>query len=157
MIRKFSFGLLVVCSFGLLLLGADDPFVGTWKLNVAKSHFAKGHETADLTIIVARQGDIATTMVNGTDGAGKVISVKYTVPVTGGTLNFTEGGPPAGMTEVMKRVDDHTVDITSTMNEKQVLVQHVVVSTNGKTLTSKETGVDENGKDFKNVNVYGRQ
>src|SRR5450631_92318 len=109
MIKKFVCGLLVLSSFGFGLLGADDPFVGTWKLNVAKSKFAKGREVKESTVIIVRQGDNAM------------------VTVAGGTENFAEGGPPAGMTVVEKRVDDRTVDSTSTMNGKQVGTSHAVV------------------------------
>ena len=157
MIKKFVCGLLVLSSFGFGLLGADDPFVGTWKLNVAKSKFAKGREVKESTVIIVRQGDNAMVTVNGIDGAGKAISVKYTVPAAGGTENFAEGGPPAGMTVVANRVDDRTVDSTSTMNGKQVGTSHAVVSANGKTLTVTQNGVDEKGKAYTSMSVYNRQ
>ena len=44
MTKTFASGLLVLGSFGFGLLGAEGPFAGTWKLNVAKSKFAKGRE-----------------------------------------------------------------------------------------------------------------
>jgi hypothetical protein len=155
--KKMVYGFLVLSSFGFGLLGADDPFVGTWKLNVAQSKFVKGREVKESTVNIVRQGDIATATVNGTDGAGKAISVKYTVPAAGGAENFTEGGPPAGTTVVMTKVNDKAADFTSTMNGKPVGTSHAVVSANGMTLTVTQKGVDEKGKAYTTLSVYNRQ
>lgn len=134
-----------------------DAFVGTWKLNVAKSRFAKGHEIKELSLVIARDAENVTVTVNGIDGAGKTISIKYSVPDAGGTLNYTEGAPPEGTTVVSKRIDDHTVDQTSTVNGKEVASVHSVLSATGRTLTQTRTDLDENGKYSKSVVVYDRQ
>jgi hypothetical protein len=155
MIKKLVFGFVVLSSF--LLLAADDPFVGTWKMNASKSKFAKGHEFKEVTLVILRQGDIATLSQTGIDGAGKAVSVKWTEPAAGGMLNFTEGGPPAGMTVVMKKLDAKTVEDVSTMNGKQIGTTHVAISANGKMLTVKQTQMDEKGKAFTNISVYNRQ
>lgn len=77
MTKTFASGPLVLGSFGFGLLGAEGPFAGTWKLNVAKSKFAKGHEIKELTVTAKYEGDTAMVTANGMDGAGKAISVKY--------------------------------------------------------------------------------
>ena len=120
MLKKFICGLVALGSFGFLLLGADDAFVGTWKINVAKSKFAKGHEAKDMTLVVAVEGDTATVTLNGKVGDGQTLSFKYTVPTAGGPINYTEGAPPAGITDALKNIDDRTVEFTSTMNGKQI-------------------------------------
>jgi hypothetical protein len=152
MIKKIIGGLMLG-SF--LLLGADNAFVGTWKLNVAKSKFVNGREAKELMLVVAVEGETATVNEHGTVG-GQTYSYTYTVPTAGGPLNFTEGAPPAGLTQVSKRVDDRTVDTTGTMNGKQVLMQHVVVSADHKTMIARESGVDEKGA-YQSVVAYDRQ
>jgi len=160
MFTKFICGLVSLGSFGFLLLGADSFYVGTWKLNVAKSKFAKGHEVRDMTVVITVEGDTATVTVNGTGGfmgAGKPVSVKYTVPTAGGPLTYIEGAPPAGISDVMKYIDERTDDITSTMNGKQIFMEHVVVSADRKTMIVRESGVDEKGQPYKAVAAYDRQ
>jgi hypothetical protein len=157
MIKKFVCGLVVLSSFGFGLIWAADAFTGTWTLNVAKSKFAKGQEYKELTVNVAEQGDDAMVTGKGTGGADNAFSYKYTVPIKGGTVNYTEGGPAAGTTVVTKRVDANTIDFTDTMNGKQVGAAHAVLSADGKTLTIRGNGVDQKGKAFKSVLIYNRQ
>ena len=155
MIKRVVFGLAVLSSIGLLW--AADAFTGTWKMNVAKSTFAKGKEVKELTATVVEQGANAMVTAKGTGADGKAISTKYSAPLKGGPVTYTEGGPPAGPTVVGKRVDANTLDSTATMNGKQVGTTHAVVSADGQTLTLTRTGVDEKGKATKGVEVLTRQ
>jgi hypothetical protein len=157
MLNKLICGL-VALSFGFSLLGADNPFVGTWKLNQAKSKFAKGHEIKDATIVIAVEGDTASVSVNRTTSDGQTFSAKYTVPTAGGPINYTEIAPPrpAG-NDGLKKIDDHTYEFTSTMNGKEILKQHIAVSADDKTMVIRESGVDEKGRAFKAVYVHDRQ
>jgi hypothetical protein len=157
MLKKFAVGLIAVASLALSLFAAD-PAVGTWKLNVAKSKFAKGHESTDTTLVITVTGGIATVSAKGTGGfagAGNLWTVKYTVPVAGGALTFTD--PPPDVTQKMKKIDDLTADFITTIHGKQVLLQHTVISANHKTMTVTTTGVDEQGQQFKNVELLVRQ
>ena len=155
MIRKIVFGLAGLSFVGLLW--AADAFTGTWKMNVAKSTFAKGKEVKELTATVVEQGDNAMVTVKGAGGDGKAISTKYTMPLKGGPITYTEGGPAAGTTVVSKRVDANTMDSTASMNGKQLGTTHAAVSADGKTLTLTRKGVDDKGKSVDGVEVYNRQ
>jgi hypothetical protein len=155
MIKKIVFGLAVLSFVGLLW--AADVFTGTWKMNVAKSTFAKGKEVKELTATVVEQGDNAMVTVKGIGGDGKAISTKYTTPLKGGPITYTEGGPAAGTTVVSKRVDVNTLESTASMNGKQVGTSRAVVSADGKTLTMTRKGVDDKGKAVDGVEVYTRQ
>jgi hypothetical protein len=157
MIKKFVCGLLVLSSFGFGSLWAADAFTGTWKLNAKKSTFPKGTEIKEATVTIVEQGGNAMVTAKGTDGDGKPISVKYNLPLKGGAINYTEGGPGAGTTVVSKRVDANTIDSTATMNGNQVGTTHSVVSSDGKTLTQTRKGVYEKGKAVESVLVYDRK
>jgi hypothetical protein len=89
--KKLICGLLVLGALGVGSLWAADAFTGTWKLNVAKSKFAKGQEIKEQTAVVTEQGDVATVTVKGAKGDGTAISQKYTFPLKGGTVSFIEG------------------------------------------------------------------
>jgi hypothetical protein len=155
MVKKLVLGLTLVCFTGALL--AADVFTGTWKLNVAKSKFATGTEPKDITAVVAEQGANLAVTVKGTAGDGKPISVKYTVPVKGGAVSYTEGAPATGATVMAKRPNASTMDSASSVNGKEVGSTHAVVSADGKTLTRVVKGMDAQGKAFQNTEVYERQ
>ncbi|MFN7999072.1 MAG: hypothetical protein U0Q18_35955 [Bryobacteraceae bacterium] len=151
-------------AFGCLLFGADNAFVGTWKMNVAKSSaiqfdngkLVKKGELKDPVLTVTVEGDTITVRGHATTG-GQSASMAFTMPAAGGHLSYTEGAPPAGIADTMKTIDDRTEEIISTMNGKVVLNTRVAVSANHKTMTLTESGVDETGKPFKAVAVYDRQ
>jgi hypothetical protein len=164
MLKKLTCGLIAL-SFGFVLLGADNAFVGTWKWNMAKSsatQFApdgkliQKTEMKDFMITVAVEGDTSTVHQHGTL-RGQSFSSAFTVPPAGGPLNYTEGGPPAGITDVLKTAGDLTDEFVSMENGKVVLTTRAVVSPNHKWMTITQSGVDEKGVAFKTVGVYDRQ
>jgi hypothetical protein len=136
---------------------AADAFTGTWKMDVAKSTFAKGREVSELTSVIVEQGDSAVVTVKGTAADGKPISVKYTVPLKGGPISYTEGGPPAGVSVMSKRVNPTTIDSTSMMNGKEIGSTHVTISADGKTLTLVRKGTDARGMSVGGTEIYHRQ
>jgi hypothetical protein len=155
MVKKLVLGLTLLSFTGTLL--AADVFTGTWKLNVARSKFAAGMEVKEVTVVVAEEGANLAVTVMGTAGDGKPISVKYTIPVKGGAVSYTEGAPASGATATIKRVSASTIDSTSSLNGKDVGSTHAVVSADGKTLTRVVKGVDAQGKAFQNTELYERQ
>jgi hypothetical protein len=64
--RKSMKRRLAVLAFGFctmlsgLLLAQDNPFVGTWKLNTAKSKFEPGRQLKSMTRTIVAQGNGAT-------------------------------------------------------------------------------------------------
>ena len=71
----------------------NDPFVGTWKLNIAKSKFGGPMKPCkELTIIMEEQGDHAFDTVKGIAADGSPIFDKYTLRNTGGEVKVLEGG-----------------------------------------------------------------
>jgi hypothetical protein len=149
--------LAIVFSLGLVgSLWAADPFVGTFKLNLAESKWPSS-PLKEFTVVVASQGD--DYLVNGTgiDAAGKPMAVKYTFPKKGGVCTYTEGGPPSGTSETIKKIDDYTLDSTATRDGKVIEAVHVVVTKDGKTVTATVKGTDPQGNPVDRVEVYDRQ
>ena len=65
-------------------LFASDPFVGTWKLDSAKTKYTTGTPPRELTAVIEEQGANLVVTATGTSADGSPLSVKYTVPVAGG-------------------------------------------------------------------------
>jgi hypothetical protein len=90
-IRK-SISFVVLLTFASTLLPAADAFVGTWRLNPAKSKYSGGsREIKDATLVILEQGDNYQVTVSGTYADGSSVSVKYRVPTRGGTGQVQEG------------------------------------------------------------------
>jgi hypothetical protein len=155
MIKRLVLGLMVLGFAGTV--SAADGFAGTWKLNVAKSKFATGTEPKAVSVVVVEKGADLAVSVTGTDGAGKPISVKYTLPMKGGAVTYTEGAPASGATVAAKRVNANTIDSTSSLNGKEVGSTHTTLNADGKSLTRVVKGMDANNKPLTNTEVYERQ
>jgi len=154
-VKKSMYALAVVLSVGSLW--AADEFTGTWKLNPAKSKFAKGQEAKELTVVVTEQGGNSMVGVKGVAGDGKAISEKYSFPMKGGPVNYTEGGPPAGTSIVVKRVDANTAESTTTVSGKEAGTSRAVISKDGKTLTMTRKRMDDKSNSLSGTEVYERQ
>ena len=160
MFRMFYLSCLFLLAGSLF---AADPFVGTWKLNVAQSkHVGGGNPTPkEATLVIERAGDQATVTITGTAGDGSPFSVKYTVPSTGGPLQYLEGGPPAGsgITSILAKgkAGSGIADFTDTKDGKVIESTHSVVSADGKSIRSTIKGIDPQGKKYEDVVVYDKQ
>ncbi len=132
-----------------LALASDDAFLGTWKLNLAKSKFDPGPPPKGMTITI--------------DPGGKV-SVLHETPEGPMTWSYTAnpGGEAAitGMenaTVVEKRVDDRTIEHTWNLGEHGKMNGKGVLSKNGKTMTYTLSGTNPKGQNVHNVEVYEKQ
>ena len=153
--KKFVYVLGVVLSVGMLW--AADAFTGTWKLSPAKSKFPKGFETKEMTVVMTEQGANMAVTAKGVGADGTAISVKYSFPMKGGPVNYTEGAPASGTTVVNKRIDANTFESTITINGKDARTTRAVVSKDGKTFTLTRKGADEKGTAIEGMEFYERQ
>jgi hypothetical protein len=142
-----------------------DPFLGTWKLNAAKSKFSpafyalmKQAPPKEQTVVIRELGtDELEVTMTGTQTDGKPIATKSTSPRQGGALKIQQGNFPEGMTIVSTRIDPNTSYLTFMLNGKQVFVAESVVSKNGKTFQNTAKGTDPQGKPVESTGVYDKQ
>jgi hypothetical protein len=133
---------------------ASDIQTGTWKLNEAKSKIAPG-QPKNSTVVYEATGDSVKVTVDGTDKDGKPAHNEWAGKVDGKDYPVT--GDPNSDTRSLKKVDDHTLQITAKKGEKVTITGRIVVSADGKTRTVTTSGTDPKGKKFKNISVYDRQ
>jgi hypothetical protein len=69
---------------------AASPFVGTWKLDVAKTKFSAGDAGKDVTMVIAEEGESLRVTVSATNADGSPFLLKYTLPLRGGVGNVQE-------------------------------------------------------------------
>src|ERR1700694_5124183 len=145
---------LALCFAGVAVVFADDANMGTWKLNEAKSTCAPG-ALKNTTVVYAAAGYNVKVSVDGTDKDGNPTHNEWTGKVDGKDYPVT--GDPNSDTRSLKKVDDHTLQLTAKKGGKVTLSGQIVISADGKTRTVTTSGTDSEGKKFKNISVYDRQ
>ena len=145
--------LAVVLAAGCLLLAQDNPFVGTWKLDVAKSKYNPGPPPQSQTRTWDASGMV---MVNGINAAGKATSYGYSIK--GDAKEYpTMGAIPNGADKIStKKIDANTVEANFTKAGKHVETATFKVSSDGKMLTIHAKGTTDAGP-FENMGVWEKQ
>lgn len=134
---------------------AADNWVGTWKLDVAKSTFSPGPAPKSLTLkFEASPAGIKLTS-DGIDGQGKTTHGGYVAKFDGQDVPWA-GNPDADVASP-KRINDNTYENTWKKGGKVTVTAKAVVSADGKTLTITQTGTDSQGKTVGNIAVYNKQ
>jgi hypothetical protein len=129
-----------LCVVGAAVcFAAENPNMGTWKLNDAKSQFAAG-ATKNPTVVYEAAGDKVKVTTDGTTGDGKPVHTEWTGKFDGKDYPVT--GDPNVDTRSYKKIDDRTMEITNKKGSKVVTSGRIVVSADGKsrTVTIKGSG-----------------
>lgn len=137
----------------VILALAQNPEMGTWKLNEAKSKFAG--KARNHTVVYEAAGDQTKVIVDGVDESGNPIHNEWTGKFDGKDYPVT-GDPNADMRSY-KKVDSQTLELTNTKNGKPTLTAKIVMSADGKSRTVTTTATDAQGKKITNVAVYDKQ
>jgi len=141
------FGGIVVCS-------ADDPQMGTWKLNEAKSKFGPG-ATKNNTVVYEAAGDMVKATVDGTDSTGAATHNEWTGKFNGRYYAVT--GDPTSDQRAYRKVSSRVLSLTAKKAGKVTLTGRITVSRDGKHRTVTTTGKNSKGKWVTNTAVYDKQ
>ena len=148
----------VLSVLGLTVLAgqasAGDNWVGTWKLDPAKSQLGSNAIRAQTLKFEATADGVKLTS-EGTDAEGKPMKSGYTSKFDGKDVAWA--GNPMADTAAPKRIDDNTYENVWKKGGKATVTAKVTVSKDGKTLTVSQAGKDANGAAVSSVAVYDRQ
>jgi hypothetical protein len=145
---------LVLCFVGAAVCFAADAFVGTWKLNEAKSKFSPG-APKNITVIYEVAGDNVKVTIDGVDGDAKPVHNEWTGKFDGKDYPVT--GDTSSDARALKKVDDHTITFKVKKGGKVVTSGRIVLSADGKSRTVTTTGTDPKGNKFSGTAVYDKQ
>jgi hypothetical protein len=146
---------LALCFFvAAACFAADDPNMGTWKLNETKSKTAPGMEKLT-TVVYEAVGDQVKVTIDGTDASGKPIHNEWTGKFDG--KDYAVTGDPTSDMRSYKKIDAHTLKFTVKKGDKTTATGRIVVADDGKSRTVTTKGTDEHGKAFKNMSAYDKQ
>jgi hypothetical protein len=152
---------------GVVVLGAmtagqlradENPFLGTWKMNAAKSKAEGTTVPKSLTRTVTASGDKVTYSFEGLGADGSALKYSFTVSYDGKDYPVTGTGMPGGAdTIAIKRVAPNKTTAVLKKGGKEVGTSEIEVSKDGKTATLKSKGTSADGKPTTGVTVYEKQ
>ncbi|HXN72179.1 MAG TPA: hypothetical protein VN861_06460 [Candidatus Acidoferrales bacterium] len=135
-----------------------NPFVGTWKLNTAKSKFTGVPMPKSLTREVVAQDGGTKFSYKGVAGDGKPIEYSFVTNYDGKECAITGSGSPGGADAlVVKRLGTNKAEAIYKKDGKEFGKSVSDVSKDGKTSTVRGSGKTPDGKDFNTVAVYDKQ
>lgn len=115
---------LLLCFVGAAVCFADDPQIGTWKLNEAKSKIVAG-SPKHTTVVFETMGDSVKLTVDGTDSDGNPIHSEWTGKYDG--KDYAVTGDPSTDTRSLRKVDTHDTHTLAFTNKKGGKLRAAVV------------------------------
>lgn len=135
----------------------DNPALGTWKLNVAKSKFAGAPAPKELTRTLTADGDGVKYTFAGTTADGSSVAYSFTVKYDGKD-NPVDGKAPGGFDQIaITRVNPHTYTAVQKRAGKQVGTGKTIVAKDGKTTTVILKYTNTDGKSVSSTSLYEKQ
>jgi hypothetical protein len=149
-----ALGALVVMA---ALAHAEDPFVGTWTLDPARSQFDPNHHPLSATMTFTVEADGAYLLqAEGTKEGGQRVKEK--------PQRFLPDGQPRpipdlpGLSGVATRPDPRTLRGEVRREDGSLVGSGTyVVSPDGRSMTATTEGIDAQFRPFKQVTVWERQ
>jgi hypothetical protein len=142
----------LVLALAVIALAADNPFVGTWKMNPAKSN---GTNYKSYTIKVESRDNGFSAVQDIVNTEGKVIHATVMAKYDGKEYPL-KGSPDADMMSFTKP-DPNTVDYIVKKNGKEVQRGQAFISQDGKIWTDKGGGKDANEQAFTYTIIMEKQ
>lgn len=145
---------LAFLSAGVAPCLAADAFMGTWKLNEAKSKFnPRGGKNT--TVVYERVGDKVKVTIDGTNSQGAPAHSEWIGKFDG--KDYAVTGNPGEDTRAVKKIDEHTVAFTVRKDGKVTATGRIAISPDGKTRILTEQGTGSNGAMWSQMLVYDKQ
>jgi hypothetical protein len=134
---------------------AADPFVGTWKLNVAKSSKTANPSQSDISKIEAIENGIKTTR-DVVNADGKASHSESFYGFDGKDYPYPSTSRP-GAVAACTRIDDSRFICVIKTDGKETARLFDVISSDGRTGTLIFMGRNSQGQDSLNTLVYEKQ
>src|SRR6201997_3113475 len=106
---------LVLCLAVVVLCAAQDPNIGTWKLNEAKSKISPG-APKNTTVVYEAAGDNVKVAIDGIGSDGKPTHNEWTGKYDGKDYPVT--GDPDSDARSLKKTSDHALTVAAKKGDK---------------------------------------
>jgi hypothetical protein len=154
--RRFTLPLsIATLACALSVSAADNPFLGTWKVDLTRSKSST--VPANLTVVIEPDGQDGVKISEDYVGSMDVPRhVTGTNKFDGKDYPLT-GSPRPAATRAIRRVDSHGWEVTVKSEGKVVQQYRAVVSSDGNTLTHTGTNTSRPGEPREFHTVYVRR
>ncbi len=153
-IRKIVVSL-VVCLFAVALYAAENPNLGTWKLNEAKSKIPAGAGKNTTVVYSEAGGDMFKVTTDGVDGAGKPAHSEWTGKFDG--KSYPVAGSSSMDARAVTAKGDRILEIVNMKGGKSVGMGKIEIAKDYKSRTLEIEGTLPDGKKYKAKYVYDKQ
>ena len=153
--RVTIFVVIVLAATGVLLAQSNDPRLGTWSLDVAKSKYTPGPPPAKELRTYSLVGHNLSVNVESTDAHGNRVVLNYVATEDG--KDNALSGLAAGNGISMHRIDARTFEADTKKDGKVIGTTMGEVSQDGKTLTLTFKTTTPNGQPVTNIAIYEKQ
>ena len=145
---------LALFSIGAGACFAQKAFMGTWKLNEAKSKLAPG-ASKNNTVVYEAAGDNVKVSIEGVDASGNPTHNEWTGKFDGKDYPVT--GDPNSDTRSYDGRSLHKTGFTIKKDKKVTTTGTIILSADGKSRTVISSGTDAKGNKFKSTAVYDKR
>jgi len=135
---------------------ADDPMIGTWKVNLAKSTYTPGPPPKSATNKFEPWEDGVRATIDLVDAEGNKIHAEVAAKFDG--KDYPIKGSPIADAVLLKRINERQIDVVWKKAGKVTVTGKSVISSDGRTTTVSQTGNDPQGRAVNNVTgLWGMQ
>jgi hypothetical protein len=146
---------LALCFFaGAACFAADDPQMGTWKLNETKSKLTPGTGKNN-TVAYEASGDEVKVTIDGTDADGKATHNEWTGKFDG--KDYAVTGDPKSDMRSYKKISDRILAFAVKKDGKTTITGRIVVAADGKSRMVTANGTDAHGQKAHEKAAYDKQ
>ena len=134
-----------------------DPWMGTWKVNLAKSTYSPGPKpTVAGTVKMELASGAMKSTIDGANAQGQPTHTE-TVSKFDSTDVPVKGAAAPNSTSAFKRIDGRTFQVVGKVDGKMTVTTRVAISADGKTATATQSGKNAQGQSVNNTIVLDRQ
>ena len=154
MSRRSLIVLVAAFAWAAGLAAQNEPFLGIWELNLAKSSITRGAPPRSETVVnVAEPGGFKSTLAIVSDRSTSVEIHHYNFD---GSFHQTEGSDPRELS--FRRVDQNAIEQDTRRNGQITVTRRIELSRDGKTMTFTASGTTGGGQKYTNdIRVYEKK
>ena len=132
---------------------SDDAFMGTWKLNEAKSTIGEGAPRVT-TVVYEPEGEYVKITVDSTAADGSTLHEVWLGRFDG--KGYSVKGNLSDLRSYSK-VDNRTLRFTAKKDDKVIITGTIKLSVDGQSRTVTRTDIGAKGKKVTSTNFYDKQ
>ena len=145
---------MVLCFVGLAASFAENPNMGTWKLNEAKSKIPAGM-MKNTMVVYSADGDNIKVVTDGTDGKGNPMHTEWTGKFD--DKDYPLSGDPTADSRSYKKLNERILTLANMKDGNVATSGRIVVSADGKTRKLTVSAKDSAGKQITSTAIYDKQ